>query len=84
MGPDDVLRDPWGSPYIVTLDLNDDQKCYDATLDGMYQQENPKPTGPLLVPNEAMVWSFCPLKTINLGQPLNSAYTNKQTIVTSF
>jgi prepilin-type N-terminal cleavage/methylation domain-containing protein len=84
IGPDDVLRDPWGSPYIITLDLNYDQKCYDATLDGMYQLETPKPAGPLLVPQEAMVWSFGPMKTINLGQPLNSAYTNKQTIVYSF
>jgi prepilin-type N-terminal cleavage/methylation domain-containing protein len=27
IGPDDALRDPWGSPYIVTLDLNYDNKC---------------------------------------------------------
>jgi prepilin-type N-terminal cleavage/methylation domain-containing protein len=27
---DYVLRDPWGSPYIVTLDLNYDEKCRDA------------------------------------------------------
>jgi len=84
IGPDDILRDPWGSPYIITMDLNYDHKCYDATLDGLYQLENPKPNGPLLIPGEAMVWSFGPLKTINLGQALNSASTNKQTIVFSF
>jgi prepilin-type N-terminal cleavage/methylation domain-containing protein len=84
VGPDDVFRDPWGNPYIITLDLNYDRKCYDATLDGMYQLETPTPTGPLLVPGAAIVWSFGPLKTINLGQALNSVYTNKQTIVTSF
>jgi len=27
---DYVLRDPWGSPYIVSLDLNYDEKCRDA------------------------------------------------------
>jgi len=84
IGPDNILRDPWGSPYINTLDLNYDHKCYDATLDEMYQLENPNPPGPLMAPKEAIVWSFGPLKTVSLGQPLNSFYTNKQTIVTSF
>src|ERR1019366_2320359 len=27
IGPDYVFRDPWGSPYIITLDLNYDNKC---------------------------------------------------------
>lgn len=30
IGPDGVLRDPWGVPYIVTLDLNYDNRCRDA------------------------------------------------------
>lgn len=30
IGPNGVLRDPWGSPYIVTLDLNFDNRCMDA------------------------------------------------------
>lgn len=25
-----VFRDAWGNPYIITLDLNDDNKCVDA------------------------------------------------------
>ena len=79
IGPDDIFRDPWGNPYIITLDLNQDHKCYDATLDRMYQLETPKPAGPLMVPGEAIVWSFGPSKTIKPGQPLN-----KQTIITSF
>lgn len=84
IGPDDIFRDPWGNPYIITLDLNNDNKCYDATLDSLYQLETPKPSGPLLIPQPAVVWSFGPLKTINLGQALNSPATNKQTIVYSF
>ncbi len=28
-GPDLVYRDPWGSPYIITLDLNYDEKARD-------------------------------------------------------
>jgi hypothetical protein len=27
---DGVYRDPWGNPYIITLDLNYDNKCRDA------------------------------------------------------
>ena len=30
VGPDGVYRDPWGQPYIITIDLNGDQKCRDA------------------------------------------------------
>jgi prepilin-type N-terminal cleavage/methylation domain-containing protein len=27
---DRVFRDPWGSPYVITMDMNDDNKCLDA------------------------------------------------------
>ena len=30
LGLDGVYRDPWGNPYIITLDLNNDRKCRDA------------------------------------------------------
>jgi prepilin-type N-terminal cleavage/methylation domain-containing protein len=30
IGPDGLLRDPWGNPYIITLDLNYDNRCRDA------------------------------------------------------
>ncbi len=30
IGPDGVIRDPWGNPYIITLDLNYDNSCRDA------------------------------------------------------
>ena len=29
-GPDGVFRDPWGNPYIISLDLNGDWRCRDA------------------------------------------------------
>jgi prepilin-type N-terminal cleavage/methylation domain-containing protein len=79
----DVFLDVWGNPYIITLDLNYDSKCFDFTLNQMYQLNN---TPPLLVPGEAIVWSFGPDKTIHTNEPLNSASApfNKQTIVTSF
>jgi prepilin-type N-terminal cleavage/methylation domain-containing protein len=30
VGPDLVYRDPWGNPYIVSMDLNYDDQCNDA------------------------------------------------------
>src|SRR5439155_17304121 len=30
IGLDGVYRDPWGNPYIITLDLNNDEKARDA------------------------------------------------------
>ncbi|HTA28984.1 MAG TPA: hypothetical protein VK731_00790 [Candidatus Cybelea sp.] len=30
LGPDNVYRDPWGHPYIITIDVNGDKKCRDA------------------------------------------------------
>ena len=26
---DHIFRDPWGMPYVITIDLNDDSKCVD-------------------------------------------------------
>jgi prepilin-type N-terminal cleavage/methylation domain-containing protein len=30
VGPDGVYRDPWGNPYIITIDLNGDDKARDS------------------------------------------------------
>ena len=30
VGPDLVYRDPWKNPYVITIDLNDDNQCKDA------------------------------------------------------
>lgn len=86
IGTDDVFRDPWGDPYIITMDLNYDQKCFDYTLNQMYMQNVPTPTSPLWVPGEAIVWSLGPLKTFNLTDALSGAAsrTNKLTLVLSF
>lgn len=35
VGPDGVYRDQWGNPYIVSVDLNYDDKCWDA----VYRQQ---------------------------------------------
>jgi prepilin-type N-terminal cleavage/methylation domain-containing protein len=47
IGVDGVYRDPWGNPYIVTLDLNADNKCRDAfyRIDVVSQQKVGTATG---------------------------------------
>ena len=43
---DGILRDPWGNPYIITIDMNDDNEC----VNGFY--------GVIRAP--VVVWSFGP------------------------
>jgi hypothetical protein len=69
------------------MDLNYDGKCFDYTLNEMYQNNNlgtglPQPL-PLMVPGEAIVWSLGPARTIQPGSPLNTGF-NHRTIVASF
>jgi prepilin-type N-terminal cleavage/methylation domain-containing protein len=33
VGPDLVYRDPWGNPYVITMDLNYDEQSKDALYD---------------------------------------------------
>jgi type II secretory pathway pseudopilin PulG len=55
LGSDCLFRDPWGNPYIVTVDVNLDGTCQD----GFYYPLT-KPGTPVLVKGPAMVWSFGP------------------------
>jgi prepilin-type N-terminal cleavage/methylation domain-containing protein len=47
IGTDGVFRDPWGNPYIITLDMNYDNKCRDAfyRLQSVSQQPGGGATG---------------------------------------
>ena len=55
--PNNVFRDPWGNPYIITIDLNDDNRCQD----GFYYPITKKAFGTgLLVPGQVMIWSLGP------------------------
>ena len=36
LGPDLIYRDPWGNPYIISLDLNYDERCRDV----LYQKSS--------------------------------------------
>jgi prepilin-type N-terminal cleavage/methylation domain-containing protein len=55
LGPDTVLRDPWGNPYIITLDVNDDNRCQDGFYYPLTKGDNS-----LLPSRSAVVWSFGP------------------------
>jgi prepilin-type N-terminal cleavage/methylation domain-containing protein len=71
-----ILRDPWGMPYIMTLDLNYDGKCTDtgtwATLNN---------NKPFTVSGTSMIWSFGYLRTVDLNNPSNP---NNKHILTSW
>jgi prepilin-type N-terminal cleavage/methylation domain-containing protein len=80
VGTDDVLRDFWGMPYMVTLDLSGDGRVFDPYLNQMHQNQFPGST--LYVPGQAVVWSFGPTRQINLT--LGSKNAVNKYMVTSF
>ena len=86
LGTDGVLRDAWGTPYVISLDLNDDNRTRDAfyKLPGISQD----PTNPNLGLNgltkvsvsgaavfeanaQVMVWSAGPDRMIDTSVSAN-------------
>ena len=83
IGKDLVYRDPWGSPYIITLDLNYDEKARDAFYrqQAVSQQQGQSGWNGLInsldgaggngnhfeAPTTVMVWSLGPDKKASLG-----------------
>jgi len=61
VGPDGVFRDPWGNPYIVTIDVSYNNEC----VDGFYYRMSKGMPKPIIVPNPVMIWSFGPDGTID-------------------
>jgi len=96
VGPELVYRDPWGSPYIITMDLNYDEKARDAfyrnsQVSGVAGNPNAGLNGlvPRTVPGlgtfyEAngpiMVWSVGPDKNISQSLPATQG-VNKDNVV---
>lgn len=74
VGLDGVYRDPWGNPYIITIDLNRDGNCrdsfYSIEAESPFGNTNPRASGAEVfqttypvsnVPQpRIMVWSFGP------------------------
>lgn len=83
VGPDGVYRDPWGDPYIITIDLNNDEKARDAFYrdPNVSLDQNNAPRGingliPTTLANgtvyevnaPVMIWSAGPDKMIDLNK----------------
>ena len=67
LGPDLVFRDPWGNPYIITIDMNDDNKACDGfyrTVGGAGFTGSP---GALELSRSIMIWSLGPDGAANSG-----------------
>jgi prepilin-type N-terminal cleavage/methylation domain-containing protein len=75
VGDDLVYRDPWGKPYIITIDMNYDDKVRDAFyrkrvvsqdstsrgFNGLYNNDDPTGTADAFEYNgPVMIWSFGP------------------------
>jgi prepilin-type N-terminal cleavage/methylation domain-containing protein len=90
VGLDLVYRDPWGDPYIITLDLNADNKCRDA----FYSQNTMSGGGRTglngltmalgttywEVPMTVMIWSLGPDVQADPNTPANKGL-NKDNIL---
>jgi len=81
IGKDLVYRDPWGNPYIITMDLNNDDK----TLDLFYRLDSVSQTGlnglvktggadTFELNSPVMVWSMGPDGKIDRTKKANEGY----------
>ena len=96
VGPDGVYRDPWGNPYIITIDLSGDDKCLDSFYgrqnvsqqssqtgyDGLFNSTDAGGNGDnFQYTGNVMVWSIGPDKKFNVGVKANAG-VNKDNICT--
>jgi len=93
VGPDFVYRDPWGSPYIITVDLNYDNACRDGFYRSDTVSSDPKNPGKGLnglistgvrdtweARSGVMIWSFGPDKMADPTKPA-TVQPNKDNIL---
>jgi len=95
VGPDLVYRDPWGNPYLISMDLNYDEKCKDAmysrsvvanaaganTNPGLVGLVNPDASlNNFQYQGKVMVWSAGADKKIDPNIPANQG-VNKDNII---
>lgn len=95
VGKDLVFRDPWGTPYFITMDLNYDEKARDAfyRYPGVSQQNGQSGFNGLINSVDAggagphfeattsvTVWSAGPDKKVQANVPANQGY-NKDNIL---
>jgi prepilin-type N-terminal cleavage/methylation domain-containing protein len=94
VGKDLVYRDPWGNPYIITIDLNYDEKARDAFyrakavsqqslqsgFNGLVNPDAGGATDKFEATTTVIVWSAGPDKKVQVGTPANLGY-NKDNIL---
>ena len=95
VGPDLVYRDPWGTPYVITVDLSYDERCRDEfyrraavsgpgganTNPGLNGLVNPDGTPDnFQFHGKVMVWTAGPDKAIAPGLPANQG-ANKDNVL---
>ncbi len=96
VGPDLNYRDPWKNPYIITLDVNEDNQCKDpfyslALVSGSKQQNVNPGLNSLISPDTSvrdnfryhgniMIWSAGPDGKVDPGQPANQGF-NEDNII---
>ncbi|MCD8533634.1 MAG: type II secretion system GspH family protein [Verrucomicrobia bacterium] len=93
IGPDGVYRDPWGNPYIISVDLNFDGFVQDAfySLPGISRQSGNigfnglavQPSTPnlgFLHKGRVMVWSMGPDGLVDGTVPANAG-ANKDNVI---
>jgi prepilin-type N-terminal cleavage/methylation domain-containing protein len=96
VGPDGVYRDPWGNPYVISIDVNNDERTRDAFyqkaavsqdpanpnggLNGLIKRTVPNGTIVFEVNSPVTVWSAGPDKMIDATVPANKG-ANKDNIV---
>jgi len=56
--PDGVLRDPWGNPYIISMNMNDKGQTIDGCY-GVLRKSAPGDLGPE-INAPVLIWSFGP------------------------
>jgi prepilin-type N-terminal cleavage/methylation domain-containing protein len=90
VGPDGVYRDPWGNPYIITIDANNDGKARDAFyklnavstggINGLIKTVLPDSTTVYEVNSPVAVWSAGPDRMIDTNSLANKG-ANKDNVV---
>jgi prepilin-type N-terminal cleavage/methylation domain-containing protein len=81
-----VYRDPWGSPYVISMDLNYDEQCQDAFyslqnvsqaqpgsqtgLNGLFNPDAGGNSDNFLYHGKVMVWSAGPDRLIDQAPPI--------------
>jgi prepilin-type N-terminal cleavage/methylation domain-containing protein len=94
VGTDLVYRDPWGNPYVITMDLNYDDQCSDIIysqqavsqssgangFNGLFNPTYPATPNNFLYHGKVMVWSAGPDRKVTNNVPANQG-VNKDNVL---